>query len=89
MDLRFIALVLVASATTFGGTWWYLNRTPETERSPTADPPPLVSQSGEVLDFKDCGEVVAAGKAPLLAGRPGYKAEFDHDGDGIACPPPA
>lgn len=28
-----------------------------------------------------------AGKAPLLAGQPGYAAHLDRDGDGIACEP--
>ncbi|CUM35799.1 hypothetical protein BN2537_563 [Streptomyces venezuelae] len=27
----------------------------------------------------------AAGAAPLLLGQPGYRAELDRDGDGVAC----
>ena len=89
MDGKFLALLACATATTFAGTWWYLSRPlPGAERQ-VADPPPLSSKKGEELDFRDCGEVIASGNAPLLAGRPGYKAELDPDGDGIACPPPA
>ncbi|WP_405051433.1 excalibur calcium-binding domain-containing protein, partial [Sphingomonas sp.] len=29
----------------------------------------------------------AAGKAPLMAGRPGYHHELDPDGTGLACMP--
>lgn len=37
--------------------------------------------------YSGCGEVRAAGKAPLYAGDPGYRPEMDGDGDGIACEP--
>lgn len=35
--------------------------------------------------YADCAAVNAAGKAPLLAGSPGYRLELDSDKDGIAC----
>ena len=87
MDGKFLGLVLSASATTFGGTWWYLNRPPSIEDNHIAAEPPIVTAKGETLSFKDCGEVIAKGYAPLVAGRPGYTPELDRDGDGIACPP--
>lgn len=37
--------------------------------------------------YRYCSDVRAAGKAPLLAGQPGYAAHLDRDGDGIACEP--
>ena len=37
--------------------------------------------------YSGCNEVRAAGKAPIYAGQPGYRAEMDGDGDGIACEP--
>jgi hypothetical protein len=37
--------------------------------------------------FSGCNEVRAAGKAPLYAGQPGYRADMDGDGDGVACEP--
>ncbi|WP_309611641.1 excalibur calcium-binding domain-containing protein [Sphingomonas sp.] len=40
-----------------------------------------------MISFANCGEVRAAGKAPLLAGRPGYRHELDPDGTGLACMP--
>jgi excalibur calcium-binding domain-containing protein len=43
-------------------------------------PPPGAYYSG-------CNEARAAGVAPLYAGEPGYRAEMDGDGDGIACEP--
>jgi hypothetical protein len=46
--------------------------------------PTLVEQS---VTYAGCNEVRAAGKAPLYAGQPGYRAEMDGDGDGIACEP--
>lgn len=37
--------------------------------------------------YSGCNEVRAAGKAPLLAGQPGYRPDMDGDADGIACEP--
>jgi len=37
--------------------------------------------------YSGCNEVRAAGKAPLIAGQPGYRIEMDGDGDGVACEP--
>jgi hypothetical protein len=37
--------------------------------------------------YSGCNEVRGAGKAPLLAGQPGYRSDMDGDGDGIACEP--
>ena len=46
--------------------------------------PTAVEQS---VHYSGCNEVRAAGKAPLHVGEPGYSAEMDGDGDGIACEP--
>ncbi|RXD04050.1 excalibur calcium-binding domain-containing protein [Sphingomonas sp. UV9] len=35
--------------------------------------------------YSGCREVRAAGAAPLYRGSPGYRADMDGDGDGIAC----
>lgn len=43
-----------------------------------ADAPAAVS-------YASCGEVRAAGKAPLHLGDPGYSSKLDRDGDGTAC----
>jgi hypothetical protein len=37
--------------------------------------------------YSGCNQVRAEGKAPLLAGPPGYRADMDGDADGIACEP--
>ena len=37
--------------------------------------------------YRYCSDVRAAGRAPLLAGQPGYAAHLDRDGDGVACEP--
>jgi Excalibur calcium-binding domain len=39
------------------------------------------------VHYSGCNEVRAAGKAPLDIGEPGYRADMDGDGDGIACEP--
>lgn len=44
---------------------------------PTADPQPA--------GYASCSEAEDAGAAPLVVGDPGYNAELDGDGDGIAC----
>ncbi|HXH16687.1 MAG TPA: excalibur calcium-binding domain-containing protein [Sphingomonas sp.] len=45
--------------------------------------PDGLSESSVV--FSGCREVRAAGAAPLYRGSPGYRADMDGDGDGIAC----
>lgn len=37
--------------------------------------------------WRSCGEVRAAGVAPLFPGDPGYNLFLDADGDGVACEP--
>ena len=56
--------------------------------------PPAVFQSSEErahieqsVTYSGCNEVRAAGKSPIYAGQPGYRAELDGDSDGIACEP--
>lgn len=42
-------------------------------------------QPQEIVIYKNCKEVRAAGKAPLYKGDPGYSLKLDRDKDGIAC----
>ncbi len=37
--------------------------------------------------FANCGEVRAAGAAPVRRGDPGYGPHLDRDGDGVGCEP--
>jgi hypothetical protein len=53
---------------------------------PTAAPVASAAPDRSV-HYAGCNEVRAAGKAPLTADQPGYRAEMDGDGDGIACEP--
>ncbi|MHA3700572.1 GmrSD restriction endonuclease domain-containing protein [Jatrophihabitans sp. YIM 134969] len=68
---------------------------PSTSAAPPAPPAPVVLTSappapppttdpGDV-HYANCDAVRAAGKAPLLAGQPGYSRKLDRDGDGVAC----
>ncbi|WP_082949199.1 thermonuclease family protein [Mycolicibacterium celeriflavum] len=52
--------------------------------SSAASPPPPSS-----LYYGNCAAVRRAGAAPLMAGEPGYRADLDADGDGVACVSPA
>ena len=56
-------------------------------RTGSATRPAASAAPDRSVHFAGCNEVRAAGKAPLLAGQPGYRAEMDGDGDGIACEP--
>ncbi|QFP78566.1 excalibur calcium-binding domain-containing protein [Deinococcus sp. AJ005] len=47
--------------------------------------PPVVPALPSSLTYPNCAAVRAAGKAPLLAGQPGYSRKLDRDGDGRAC----
>jgi hypothetical protein len=48
----------------------------------TASPPP---PAGGEPSYENCDAARAAGAAPINAGRPGYRAGLDRDGDGVAC----
>ena len=61
-------------ATTTAGTPPPRPRTTSAAPTPTAD-----------VSYKNCTAVKAAGKAPLLAGQPGYRSALDGDHDGVAC----
>jgi hypothetical protein len=50
---------------------------------PTAAQPSTGHQSG--VYYANCAAVIAAGKAPLFRGQPGYSMALDRDGDGVAC----
>jgi hypothetical protein len=52
-------------------------------------PAPAASRAIEQsVYYAGCNAPRAAGKTPIYAGQPGYRAGLDGDGDGIACEPP-
>ncbi|MEU5773441.1 excalibur calcium-binding domain-containing protein [Streptomyces venezuelae] len=55
---------------------------PEPTATPTTE-----SSSQQDAYYANCDEARAAGAAPLYAGDPGYSADLDRDGDGVACEP--
>jgi hypothetical protein len=74
-----------------GGIAWS-DLPPADRASPRAAPAaPAVHVVAAAADpdvyYSGCNEVRALGKAPLYASEPGYRAEMDGDGDGIACEP--
>ncbi|MCE6999576.1 excalibur calcium-binding domain-containing protein [Saccharothrix sp. S26] len=54
---------------------------------PTYDPPPPPPAPEPQANayYANCDAVRAAGKAPLYANQPGYRAALDRDKDGVAC----
>jgi outer membrane biosynthesis protein TonB len=58
---------------------------PSITPTPTTDPTTAPAGTSEAVVYQNCAEVRAAGKAPLHRGEPGYTAELDKNGDGIAC----
>ncbi|MFD4467235.1 DUF1524 domain-containing protein [Rhodococcus sp. NPDC058505] len=50
-----------------------------------AAPAPARPDAGATVSYANCGEVRAAGAAPIRVGEPGYSGRLDRDGDGIAC----
>jgi hypothetical protein len=60
---------------------------PGSPTTTTAEPvTPATSAATAGTDyFASCAAARAAGRAPLLRGQPGYRAEMDGDGDGVAC----
>ncbi|MFI6829743.1 excalibur calcium-binding domain-containing protein [Kribbella sp. NPDC050241] len=57
---------------------------PGPSATPTVSSTPSTSVVSAV-QYRDCAEVRAAGKAPLHRGDPGYSRDLDRNGDGIAC----
>jgi hypothetical protein len=51
---------------------------------PAPDPEPT-RQADPAVHYKNCAAVVAAGKAPIHRGDPGYSSALDRDGDGVGC----
>ena len=96
-----VAAILLGG--TSGYAWSILSRAPVKQPTPREAKTTAIAPSPEELpsdadrqweaepddgvDPAGCNEVRAAGKASLLAGQPGYRAEMDGDGDGVACEP--
>ena len=55
--------------------------------STRAAPRRAASAGRGAVFYAGCNAVRAAGRAPLYRGDPGYRAEMDGDGDGVACEP--
>ena len=64
MNMKFILLLLCASVTAFAATWMLMSRSPASTELHSAEIPAQDAQ-GHVISFANCGEVRAAGKAPL------------------------
>lgn len=60
---------------------------PSPEEMPEEADREWTAEADDSVHYAGCNEVRAAGKAPLLAGQPGYREDMDGDGDGIACEP--
>jgi hypothetical protein len=56
---------------------------------PSAKPGQTSAEVEESVYYADCAAVEKAGKAPLYPGQPGYRAELDPQGVGVACQPGA
>lgn len=50
-----------------------------------SDPAPQRLITNTPVVFNDCEAARRAGPTPLKRGEPGYRAELDRDGDGLAC----
>jgi hypothetical protein len=92
------ALLLLLSAVVFGLTGGYAwsqwsKPTPasvaNTSTIPSAKPGETSAEIEGSVYFADCAAAQNAGKAPLYPGQPGYRAELDPQGTGIACQPGA
>lgn len=52
---------------------------------PPGEAPGAPSDKPANVYYPNCSTARAAGAAPIRRGEPGYRAELDRDGDGIAC----
>lgn len=53
--------------------------------SSAAPPGPSAGSASSTVRYADCHAVRAAGADPIQAGDPGWRHQFDGDGDGIGC----
>jgi hypothetical protein len=53
--------------------------------APAPAPVPAPAAPARPASYANCGEVRAAGAAPIRVGDPGWAATFDRDGDGVGC----
>ena len=92
------ALLLLLSAVVFGLTGGYAwsqwsKPTPASVANTSSIPPAKPGETSAEIEgsvyFADCAAARNAGKAPLYPGQPGYRAELDPQGTGIACQPGA
>ena len=60
-----------------------------TRAVPAAKPGETSAEVEASVHYADCAAVEKAGKAPLYPGQPGYRAELDPQGVGVACQPGA
>jgi hypothetical protein len=60
---------------------------PSPEELPEEADREWTAEADDSVQYAGCNDVRAAGKAPLLAGQPGYRSDMDGDGDGVACEP--
>ena len=88
------AMVLLISAILLGlagGYGWSKSAEPLSGPTPAStkmsEPEVTAEEVERSVYYQDCNAAVAAGNAPILAGRPGYRRELDPDGDGVGCVP--
>lgn len=60
---------------------------PPPRRAPVDASEPSSRKPADAVYYRNCSAARAAGAAPIYRGEPGYRAELDRDGDGIACEP--
>ena len=58
-------------------------------KAPSAKPGQTSADVEASVYYATCADAVAAGKAPLYPGQPGYREELDPQGVGVACQPGA
>ena len=63
---------------------------PEPKEQPEPQPKPQPKATTKASDggsvyYANCAAVIAAGKAPIRSGDPGYRPALDRDGDGQGC----
>jgi hypothetical protein len=78
-------------ASAIGGLFGYVwsSWSQPVPKAPVLSNQPASAAVEQTLNFASCAAARDAGAAPLYSGKPGYRAELDPDGDGIACQPGA
>lgn len=86
LALKIVLGLLVAICLFFGvATLLSKSRSSSDTQIKSSQPLQLPNKDDDSVYFNSCTDAKNAGYSNIPEGKPGYRAELDRDGDGVAC----